>query len=298
MADTRPEHARVAVTAGLRGASWNAARMRAPFTTTPYPLTTEDRQLAMAFLFARGGEKRAVLAMHPRELMLTHYLVPDVLDAGWAFWAQQPRSIGNDLRLEHEIALHDVAAGVRQLRALGFEQIVLLGNSGGAGLLSLYNQQSQTSPASRISHTPAGRPTKLPEAALPVVDGMVLVSPHPGQGMLLLNALDASVTDERDPFSCDPALDPFSATNGYHAPPGSVRDTFSSSACRTIPVTTVPFFSSTALAGWSGLIVADGFRMSASTLSASRETRFVRSGPTAMPSPRIWWHVKHAASPK
>jgi pimeloyl-ACP methyl ester carboxylesterase len=162
-----------------------------------------------------------VLSMHPRELLLTHYMVPDVLNAGWAFWAQQPRSIGNDLRLEHEIALHDVAAGVRQLRALGFERIVLLGNSGGAGLLSFYNQQSLLAPERRIARTPGGRPTKLPEAQLPAVDGIVLVSPHPGQGVLLMNALDPSVTDENDALSCDPALDPFSAANGFRRPPES-----------------------------------------------------------------------------
>lgn len=212
---------RVAVTAGLRGASWNARRMAEPFTTTPYPLATEDGQHAVGFLFARGGERKVVLAMHPREMVLTHYLVPDVLNAGWAFWAQAPRSIGNDLRLEHEIALHDVAAGMRHLRSLGFETIVLLGNSGGAGLLSFYHQQSMTAPGQRIARTPGGRPTKLPEANLPVADGLLLVSPHPGQGMLLLNALDPSVTEEDDPFSCDPALDPFSPANGYKRPPES-----------------------------------------------------------------------------
>jgi len=195
--------------------------MSGPFTMTPFPMTTEDGQFALGFLFARGGEKRAVLSMHPRELLLTHYMVPDVLEAGWAFWAQQPRSIGNDLRLEHEIALHDVATGVRQLRALGFERIVLLGNSGGAGLLSFYNQQSLLAPERRIARTPGGRPTKLPEAQLPAVDGIVLVSPHPGQGVLLMNALDPSVTDENDALSCDPALDPFSAANGFRRPPES-----------------------------------------------------------------------------
>lgn len=225
MAQDTPKGGKVAVTAGLRGASWNAARMNAPFTTTPFGLGTQDGQRALGFLFARGGEKRAVLAMHPREMVLTHYLVPDVLNAGWAFWAQAPRSIGNDLRLEHETALLDVAAGVRQLRSLGFEKIVLLGNSGGAGLMSFYNQQSQLPSEQRIARTPGGRPTKLAEAELPLVDGLIFVSPHPGQGVLLLNSLDPSVTDENDPFSCDPDLDPFSRSNGFLAPPESAHYT-------------------------------------------------------------------------
>lgn len=219
---TEPSQPRMAVTAGLRGSAWNPKRMAAkPYSMVPFPMPTEDGAGVLGFLFSRGGEKRAVLAMHPRELVLAHYLVPDVLDAGWAFWAQAPRSIGNDLRLEHEIALHDVAAGMRQLRKLGFEHIVLLGNSGGAGLLGFYQQQANLAPVERIARTPGGRSTRLAEATLPAADGLLLVSPHPGQGVLLMNALDPSVTDESDAFSCDAALDPFSPANGFRPPPAS-----------------------------------------------------------------------------
>lgn len=215
--------ARVATTAGLRGASWVPSRMEAPFQARPYPLTTLDGQAAQGVLYTRGPATRVVFVMHPREFVMTHYLVPDVLDAGWACWVQGSRSIGSDLRLEHEIALHDVAAGMTQLRALGFQTVVALGNSGGAGLLALYNQQSLLAPERRIRRTPAGRPTRLEAASLPAVDGIAFVSPHPGQGVLLMNALDPSVTDEADPYSCDAALDPFSADNGYRAPPQSSR---------------------------------------------------------------------------
>jgi hypothetical protein len=116
---------KVAVTAGLRGASWQAERMTTPFSSIPTPLTTQDGQGALGVLFSRGAERKVVFIMHPRELVVTHYLVPDALDAGWACWVQGARSIGNDLRLEHEFALYDVAAGMRHLRALGFETIVM-----------------------------------------------------------------------------------------------------------------------------------------------------------------------------
>lgn len=213
----------VAVTAGLRGASWAAERMQAHFDARPYPLVTQDGQAAQGILYTRGAPRRVVFLMHPREFVSTHYLVPDVLDAGWACWVQGARSVGNDLRLEHEIALHDVAAGMQLLRSLGFQTIVLLGNSGGAGLFSFYNQQSLLAPERRIRHTPGGRPTKLETAELPVADGIALVSPHRGQGILLMNALDPSVTDEADPFSRDASLDPFSAANGFRSPPESSR---------------------------------------------------------------------------
>nr|WP_177412069.1 alpha/beta hydrolase [Pseudomonas sp. RW407] len=212
---------KVAVTAGLRGASWRPERMAEPFSSTPCPLVTQDGQGALGVLFSRGGERKVVFIMHPRELVVTHYLVPDVLDAGWACWVQGARSIGNDLRLEHEFALYDVAAGMRHLRSMGFQTIVLLGNSGGAGLFAYYNQQAQCAPERRIAKTPAGRPSQFGTADFPVADGIALVSPHPGQGVLLMNALDPSVVDEADPFSVDPALDPFSEANGFRLPPDS-----------------------------------------------------------------------------
>ena len=99
--------------------------------------------------------------MHPREFTGTPYLVPDVLDAGCAAWVQAPRSIGSDLRLEHEAALLDVAAGMTQLCRLGFTRIVLLGNSGGAGLYAFYTQQSSArSRAPPDAH--AGRTSRQP----------------------------------------------------------------------------------------------------------------------------------------
>lgn len=216
-----PNKNKMAVTAGLRGASWNPSRMAVAFQSQPFPLVTDDGQAVMGMLYSRNASRKVVFIMHPRELVLSHYLVPEVLDAGWSCWVQGPRSIGNDLRLEHEFAVHDVAAGMRHLQKQGFTTIVLLGNSGGAGLFALYHQQSMLAPERRIAKTPAGRPTRLDTAILPIADGIALVSPHPGQGILLMNALDPSVVDEADPFASDTALDPFDADNGFRRPPES-----------------------------------------------------------------------------
>lgn len=203
------------VTAGLRGASWNSDLLPADMRSAVYPTMTADGAQVIGMLHSRGGERTCAFIMHPRELLISHYLTPYLINAGFAAWVQGPRSVGNDLRLEHELAVHDVTAGVKRLRELGFERIVLVGNSGGAGLFAYYNQQASLPPAQRVAFTPGGRPTKLPETELLAVDGFVFVAPHPGQGKLLQSAIDPSVTDEKDPFSIDRSLDPFSPANGF-----------------------------------------------------------------------------------
>jgi len=161
--------------------------------------------------------------MHPREYFGFHYLVPSLVRAGVAVWAQGSRSIGLDIRLEHELALLDVAAGLANLNALGYERIILLGNSGGAGLFCFYHEQAERPPAERLAKTAGGRLVPLNEAELPTIAGLVLLAPHPGQGRLLLGCVDPSVLDERDPLSVDPGLDPFSPANGYSSQPGGSR---------------------------------------------------------------------------
>jgi len=203
------------VTAGLRGASWDSALLPSDMRTSVHPIRTADGAPVIGYLHCRGGEQTAVVIMHPRELLVSHYLVPYLLNAGYACWVQGTRSVGNDIRLEHELAVHDVAAGMFELGRMGFQKIVLLGNSGGASLFAFYNQQALLDGPRRIERTPGGRPTKLADAALPIPHGFIFIAPHPGQGKLLLNAIDPSVSDESAPLSIDPALNPFGAENGF-----------------------------------------------------------------------------------
>ncbi|MGE4012285.1 MAG: alpha/beta hydrolase, partial [Alphaproteobacteria bacterium] len=144
-----------------------------------------------------------------------HYLVPDLVGAGYAAWVQSPRSVGVDLRLEHEQALLDLASGISRVRSLGYRRIVMLGNSGGASLHAFYIQQAQLAPEHRIERTPAGGRTKLAAAEMPVPDAVVFVAPHPGQGVLLQACIDPSVANEHDALSVDPALNPLDPQNGF-----------------------------------------------------------------------------------
>ncbi len=221
MAEPAAKAARVATTtAGLRGVAWKPDRLPKDAAVSVHPLPTEDGAQVTGYLFRRGGEKTVVCAMHPRELSVPQYLVPEVLLGGCAMWVQGARSPGNDIRLEHESALLDLAAGQRFLREqCGFGQTVLQGTSGGGPLAAFYCQQSGRSGEGRIKRSPAGRPTLLDTATLPKPDGVILVSSHLGQGRLLMNCVDPAVTDENDPLSSDDPLSAFNPANGWKRAP-------------------------------------------------------------------------------
>ena len=189
--------------------------------TSVHELTTADGATVRGVLATVPGARTVVVIMHPRQDVTHHPLVPHLLAAGAAVWTQHTRSVNNDLTLVHEQALLDVAAGLGFLRERGFAAIVPLGHSGGGTLFAFYLEQAALPPAERIATTPGGRPTRLADAELPGVDGVVFLAPHPGQGRLLLGCIDASVADERDPLAVVPALDPFDPANGFAEPPAS-----------------------------------------------------------------------------
>ncbi|WP_428394347.1 hypothetical protein [Lichenicoccus sp.] len=179
------------------------------------PLRTGDGAAVNGFLYSRDRSDTVLCIMHPREFLATHYLIPEILAAGRSVFTQTSRSVGSDLRLEHETALLDVAAGVSFLRDAGFRRVILVGNSGGASLYGFYNEQSLLAPDDRLERTPSGRPTRLRDARMPAVDGMVFVAPHPGQGVVLQNCIDPAVADERDPLATIPELDFLDRRNGF-----------------------------------------------------------------------------------
>ncbi|MGD9525705.1 alpha/beta hydrolase [Pseudonocardia sp.] len=204
---------------------WHPAELPAGTGVHLQTVVTVDGNAAKGTLYTPAGgapqDTTAVVLMHPRVDFSRHYLIPALVGAGHAVYVQQARDAGNDLRLVHEQALLDLGAGLEWLHGIGFRRTVGLGNSGGAGLLTYYVQQSLRAPEQRIARTPAGRPSQLDRAVLPALDALAYLAPHPGQGALLAACIDPSVTDEDDPFSVDPALDPFAPENGYRPAPES-----------------------------------------------------------------------------
>ena len=189
----------------------------------PVALEAEDGGLTTGILYTRGRHRTVVCFMHPKADMSRHYAVPILLDAGYAAFGQNSRWLNNDELCVHETLLLDVAAGIRFLRRRGFENVVLVGNSGGGSLYTFYQAQAATAPPGRLTQTPAGDALDLNGRDLPQADGLVILAAHLGEGLILRQMIDPSVTDEGDPLSCDPALDPFNPDNGYRHPPESSR---------------------------------------------------------------------------
>ena len=187
----------------------------------PVMLEAADGGISSGVLYTTGRHRTVVCFMHPKADMSRHYAIPAIVDAGFAAFGQNSRWVNNDELCVHETLLLDVAAGLLHLREIGFERIILVGNSGGGSLYAFYQAQATTTPPGRLTHTPAGDALDLNEHDLPAADGFVHMAAHLGEGRILMSMIDPSVTDERDPLSCDLSLDPFHPDNGYQRPPAS-----------------------------------------------------------------------------
>ena len=187
------------------------------------PIRAEDGGESKGVLYTRGGEKTVVCVMHPRADMSRHYAIPYLLEAGYAAFGHEGRWPGNDIACIHEMLIVDIAGAVKFLRERGFQSVVLLGNSGGGSLYTFYQAQAATAPPDRLRDTAAGDPYDLNRFEMTPADGMVIIAAHLGEGKVLQDSIDPSVTDETDPLSCDPSLDMYNPGNGFREPPESSR---------------------------------------------------------------------------
>jgi hypothetical protein len=201
----------------------NDAPHDATIAGEPVWLEAEDGGLSSAILYDRGACKTVVCFMHPQADMSRHYAIPALVEAGFAAFGQNSRYLNNDTHCIHELLLLDVAAGQRFLRARGYENVVLVGNSGGGSLFAFYQAQASLAPPGRLTETPAGDKVDLNAHDLPAADAYVMLAAHLGEGQILMHMIDPSVTDEGDPLSCDASLDPYDPDNGYRPPPESSR---------------------------------------------------------------------------
>lgn len=159
---------------------------------------------------ARRGDT-ACIVMHPTSNFMNHYLIGALAQRGIACMGLNSRYSGSDTTLLMERVIQDLGAGVKYLRAQGYERVVLIGNSGGAALVSFYQAQAERL---TVAQTPAGDPIDLEPGDLPPCDGIVLCAAHAGRSRLFREWVDPSVIDESDPLATDPLLDCYDPRNG------------------------------------------------------------------------------------
>jgi pimeloyl-ACP methyl ester carboxylesterase len=154
--------------------------------------------------------RTAVVLCHPTANFLGHYALPGLAARGFAGIGLTTRYVGNDTSLIMENCLLDIGAMVAHLRDLGYEHVVLVGNSGGASIVPYYQAQAE-SPS--VTDPPGGGPD-LTQAGLVPADGICMLNAHPSRARLCTEWLDPAIVDEQRPFERDPAIDMYDVRNG------------------------------------------------------------------------------------
>jgi pimeloyl-ACP methyl ester carboxylesterase len=159
---------------------------------------------------AGARPRTAFIATHYNVDFSEHYLAPYLAERGFGFLGWNTRFRGAEAHFLLDHALAEIGVGVDWLREqAGVERVVLLGNSGGGSLMAAYQSQ-----AVAPNVTPSSSRAADAIAELPPGDAYIALAAHPGRPEVLTAWLDPSVTDETDPLSVDPALDPFDPANG------------------------------------------------------------------------------------
>lgn len=150
------------------------------------------------------GRAVAAIVIHPASNFHGHYLIEPLAARGVACMGLNTRYVNNDATLLMERVIQDLGAGVRRLRELGYCKVMLIGNSGGAALVSFYQAQAEHL---TVTHLADGAPIALHPDDLPPADGIALAAAHAGRTTLLREWIDPAVIDEHDPLATDPELD-------------------------------------------------------------------------------------------
>jgi pimeloyl-ACP methyl ester carboxylesterase len=154
--------------------------------------------------------KTVCVVMHPTVGFLHHYVLEPLAKRGFAAVGVNSRYAWNDTTLLMECVMLDIAAVIRYLRRRGYENVVLLGNSGGSFMASYQRQAEHPS----IKCTPAGDPPDLTRVSLEPAAAMIFLNCSQGRARTMTAWTDPCLLDERDPYARDPGLDMFNPENG------------------------------------------------------------------------------------
>ena len=181
----------------------------------PVTLTTEDgvEIEAMHHYDDALPLKTAITVMHPTTDVRGHFMMKWLVERGIGGFGFTSRYSSRESELIFENLLLDTAAGIEYLKSRGYQNVIGIGNSGGAEIVAGYQSQA-VNPT--IKSTPTGDPPDLTKAKLPPYDGLIFLNPHSGRALATTRGMDPSVggEDGNDPFQYDPSLDLYNPENG------------------------------------------------------------------------------------
>lgn len=156
-----------------------------------------------------------VLVMHRTINSLPHLANTELARRGFLVLGMNPRFDNNDFEMVWEDILLDMKQGVDFLRRQpGISRVVLLGYSGGGPTMGFYQAVAEKGAAYCQGPKKLSTCTAEQAAGLVKADGLVFIDPSPG-AVGALRALNPAVTDEAQPHTLDPTLDPFHPQNGF-----------------------------------------------------------------------------------
>jgi pimeloyl-ACP methyl ester carboxylesterase len=159
-----------------------------------------------------------MIFMHPTSTLQLLPVPRASVELGAHVLCAASRYAKNDAALIMEKVLLDLGAYVRHAKQVwGYEEVVIVGWSGG-GSLGLFYQAEAENPT--ITHTPAGDPVDIKGAGLIPADALVFQAAHLSRAQLLLEMIDPSVRNELNPDDRNKSLDIY-ASNNPNQPPYS-----------------------------------------------------------------------------
>ena len=163
--------------------------------------------VGMSGLLITDGQKSktVLVSMHPIGGTYGLPIMPKFAEAGLHILAMDSRYRGVDYALIMEKVATDLGATVRYAReTLGYENVIMLGWSGGGALSAFYQAQAENP---TVTDAPGGGGVDLTQAGLIPGDAVIQIAAHVSRHGTFTEWIDASILDEQDPEKRDPALD-------------------------------------------------------------------------------------------
>ena len=158
----------------------------------------------------------AVVNMHEDGNRLNDIACTELVQRGFYVLCMNGRSDNNEaMDFWNDLPL-DVATGVKYLKeTVKASKILLYGGSGGAPLMTFYQNVAQNGPSvcqGADKLIPCGNEL----ANLPAADGIILRDAHPGTAVNTLRSINPALERDDRPDRVIAALDPFNTKNGFN----------------------------------------------------------------------------------